>query len=60
MSTRNFNALIFLTLFSLSALFGQSNSKHIIGKTEYVEGKVYKTTGKHYVKRSSVEKLAFS
>ena len=60
MSTRNFNALIFLTLFSLSGLFGQSNSKHIIGKTEYVEGKVYKTTGKHYVKRSSVEKLAFS
>lgn len=59
MSIRNFRALTFLTLFSLSNLFGQSNLKHIIGTTEYVEGKVYKTTGKQYVKRSSVEKLAF-
>lgn len=59
MKAKNLNALIYLMLFSLSGLFGQTNAKHIIGRTEYVEGKVYKTTGKQYVKRSSVEKLAF-
>lgn len=51
--------LSFLLLVTSINIFGQTKQKHKKGKTDYVAGKVYKTTGKQYVKRSSAEKLAF-
>jgi hypothetical protein len=56
-----FSIFAFL-VFCYANTLGQSDAigrKHIKGETDYVQGKIYKKTGKPLVKRSSVEKLAF-